>query len=88
MFKGMKPYFWWGMGAFYGYVFLMMFLEMSIPGLTYQFKLGNVPLSFLYNHLFGLYILPLAIAYMFWYIPEQEEKKRDAQAQGVEKSAS
>ncbi len=86
MFKGMKPVFWWGMGLFYGYVFLMMILEMMIPGLTYQVKIGNVPLSFLYNHLFGLYLLPLGIAYLFWYIPEQEDKKA-AQTQGVKKSA-
>jgi len=87
VFKGMNRVFWWGMGLFYGYVFLMMFLEMMIPGLTYQVKLGNVPLSFLYNHLLGLYVLPLAVAYLFWYIPDQEEKKQAAQTKGVKNNA-
>lgn len=87
MFKGMKPVFWWGMGIFYSYAFLMMILEMMIPGLTYHVKVGNMPLSFLYTHLFGLYILPLIVAYLFWYIPEQEEKRNAAQTQEVKKSA-
>ncbi|MCL4462323.1 MAG: hypothetical protein M1551_00520 [Firmicutes bacterium] len=75
MFKGMKPHFWWGMGIFYGYVFVMMILEMNVPGLTYAIKLGGAPISFLYAHLIGLYLLPLGVAYLFWWIPEQEDKK-------------
>lgn len=75
MFKGMKPHFWWGMGIFYGYVFLMMILEMNVPGMTYAIKLAGAPISFLYTHLIGLYLLPLAVAYLFWWMPEQEDKK-------------
>lgn len=78
MFKGMKPYFWWGMGIYYGYVFLMMILEMTIPGLTYHVKLGGAPISFLYAHFIALYLLPLVVAYIFWYIPELEEKRQAA----------
>jgi len=75
LFKGMKPHFWWGMGIFYGYVFVMMILEMNVPGLTYAIKLGGAPISFLYAHLIGLYLLPLGVAYLFWWVPEQEDKK-------------
>lgn len=78
MFKGMKPYFWWGMGIFYGYVFLMMILEMMIPGLTYQVKLGGAPISFIYLHFIALYLLPVLVAYLFWWMPEQEDKKARA----------
>jgi hypothetical protein len=78
----MKPYFWWGMGLYYGFIFLMMILEMKIPGMTYQVSIGGVPASFFYNHLIALYLLPTAIAYLFYWIPEQQDKKAKEQEAG------
>lgn len=86
MFKGMKSHFWWGMGLYYGFIFLTMYLEMNISGMTYEIKLGGAPISFLYTHVFALYLLPLGLAYMFYWIPEQAEKK--AKGQEAKKSGS
>ncbi|HSW36003.1 MAG TPA: hypothetical protein VLH18_05300 [Candidatus Limnocylindrales bacterium] len=80
MFKGVRPYFWWGMGSFYSFVFLMMILEMAIPGLNFHFRLGGLPLAFIYTHVIGLSLLPLVIAYVLWRIPDREEKNKIAQA--------
>ncbi|MBS3898930.1 MAG: hypothetical protein KGZ54_05230 [Dethiobacter sp.] len=79
MFKGMKSYFWWGMGIFYGLVFLLMILEMKIPAMTYGVKIGGAPISFLYTHVVALYLLPLGIAYLFYWLPEQADKKTKGQ---------
>lgn len=79
MFKGMKSHFWWGMGLYYGIIFLLMILEMNIPGMTVQMRIGGAPASFLYNHLLALYLLPLGVAYLFYWIPEQEDKKAKGQ---------
>lgn len=86
MFKGMKPVFWWGLALLYGYPFLMMILEMNIPGLTYHVKIGNAPLSFLYAHVIALLVVPMTVAILYWYVIEQEEKKSGAQTQGVKKN--
>lgn len=79
MFKNMKPYFWWGMGLYYGLIFLIMILEMNIPGMTYDFKIGGVPAVYFYTHLLALYILPVFVAWLFWWVPEQQELKGEGQ---------
>lgn len=78
MFKGMKPYFWWGNALYFAWVAVIMLWEMTTPGVPYQVQVGGMPLSFLYNGIFSVWILPTALSYYFWYMGELDDKKSSA----------
>lgn len=78
MFKGMKPYFWWGNAVYFVWVAIIMFWEMTTPGVPIQVQAGGIPLSFFYNGIFSVWILPTALSYFFWYMGELDDKKSAA----------
>lgn len=85
--KGVPRVFWLGIALLYGYSFTLMILEMAIPGMTYGLKIGGAPLSFLYNGFIGVFALNVFLAWLWYYVPEQEDKKVTS-AEGVEKHGS
>ena len=74
MFKGMPKVFWLGTGLMYGYVFLFMILEMTIPGLPLKKFLG-VPACYIYNWIFGLWVMNVIISFMICASEERREEK-------------
>ena len=81
MFKGMPKVFWLGTGLMYGYVFLFMILEMTIPGLPLKKFLG-VPACYIYNWIFGLWIINIIISFMFFASEERREKRIEEEQKG------
>jgi membrane protein YdbS with pleckstrin-like domain len=73
MFKGMPKIFWIGMAVMYGWCFLFMGLEMTIPGFPLKMFLG-IPACYIYNMILALWIIPTIIAYIFY----KSEEKREA----------
>jgi len=74
MFKGMPKIFWAGTGLMYFWVFLFMILEMTIPGLPLK-KVFGIPACYLYNWLFGLWIINIIISFLFFWSEEKREEK-------------
>lgn len=74
MFKGMPKIFWAGTGLMYSWVFLFMILEMMIPGLPLK-KVFGIPACYLYNWLFGLWIINIIISFLFYWSEEKREEK-------------
>jgi hypothetical protein len=72
--------FWLGVGIYYGYIFLIMLLEMTIPGMPLA-RIGHLPISFLYNQLGAILVVPAIVAILYWYLPMQEEKRRKEQGE-------
>ncbi len=87
MFKGLRPIFWISLAILYGYALIFMLIEMNIPAAPYTLKIGGAPASFLYGNFFGCLVLNLIVAFLLYWVPEQEEKKAEA-SKGVTKSAS
>ncbi len=74
--KGVPRIFWWGIALLYGYTFILMFLEMSSSNIiNYTVTIGGAPLSFLYNGFIGVFALNVFLAWLWCYVPEQEDKK-------------
>ena len=73
--KSLPAYFWLGLLLLYGYTLIMMFLEMNIEGMTYSWTIGGAPASFIYNGFIGVIGLNIFLAWLWVYLPEQEDKK-------------
>jgi len=82
LFKDIHPSFWWGIAIFYGYCMVFMIIEMSVPGFIYHTKIGAAPAAYIYSLTVGLYIIPLIVSFMWFYLPEQDQKRRAAQKSG------
>lgn len=82
MFKGINPIFWVGLAIVYGLTFLFMFIEMINPGFTYNVKIGGAPAILFYLCIFMNVILNIFIAWMWYYFPEQEDKRREQNVSG------
>lgn len=76
MFKGMPKIFWGGMAILYGWIFFFMILEMTIPGLPLKKFLG-VPACYIYNWMCALWLVNIAISFLFY----TSEEKREARKQ-------
>lgn len=77
--KGLPIYFWLGCALLYGYTFIFMILEMNTPGMTVNWTIGGAPASFLYNGFMGVVVMNIFLAWLWCYMPEQEDKKRQAE---------
>lgn len=82
MFKQIHPSFWWGIAIIYGYSAIFWILEMSIPGFIYYTKIGSAPACYVYALTIGLLVINLLVSFLWFYIPEQEEKKKAAEQAG------
>ena len=76
MFNRMPKIFWVGMAILYGWCFLFMFLEMTIPGLPLK-QLFGVPACYIYNWMCALWLVNIVISYIFY----KSEENREAQQQ-------
>jgi hypothetical protein len=86
--KGVPRVFWYGIALLYSYTFILMTLEMSSKNLmSYNVKIGGAPLSFLYNGFIAIFALNVFLAWLWYYVPEQEDKKIAA-AKGVKKDGN
>ncbi len=86
--KGVPRIFWYGIALLYGYTFLLMFMEMGSKNLmSYNVKIGGAPLSFFYNGFIAVFALNVFLAWLWCYVPEQEDKKIAAD-KGVTKDAN
>ncbi len=74
MFKGMPKIFWVGMVILYGYFFLFLILEITIPKFPLSKFLG-VPFCYIYNWIMGLWIINLIVAALFYLAEEAREAR-------------
>lgn len=74
MFKGMPKAFWIGLGIAYGWAFLFMMLEWTVPGFPLMKFLG-VPACWIYNALMCCYVVNIFVAWYFAYSEEIREQK-------------
>lgn len=81
--KALPSYFWFGMLLLYGYTFTFMILEMNIPGMTHSLAIGGAPLSFFYNGFVGVVAMNVFLSWLWYYMPEQDDKKKAASEGGV-----
>lgn len=88
MFKGIHPVFWVGLAIIYGLTFIFMMIEMTNPGFVWNFKIGGAPGIFYYLCIFMNLIVNIFIAWMWFYFPEQEDKRRAQNASGSGVSSS
>jgi len=79
MFKGMYPVFWVGLVIMYGFAIGSMLVEMITDVGTVHTTLWGIPLPFLYNMFFLLWILPMVIALMWYWVPKKAKEQRDQQ---------
>ncbi len=84
MFKGLHPVFWYGLVSMYVFTFGLMIIEMNSFNFLYQGS--GVPLQFYYQT-FALVFLNLFLAWLWCYVPEQIEKKKEM-GEGVAKSGN
>jgi hypothetical protein len=76
--KGVPRIFWYGIALLYSYTFILMIAEMNSPGMTFNLKMGGAPLSFLYNGFIGVFAMNVFLAWLWYYVPEQEDKRAAA----------
>ncbi|MCL6639127.1 MAG: hypothetical protein K6T80_05520 [Firmicutes bacterium] len=77
MFKGMHPIFWIGLAIMYGFAIIFWIFEIKLPGSVFDAKIGGVAAPFVYGNFFMLYVVSLFLAWLWYYVPEQAEKKQD-----------
>ncbi|MCL6635829.1 MAG: hypothetical protein K6T29_08715 [Peptococcaceae bacterium] len=89
MFKGMPSIFWIGLAIMYGLAIIFWIFEIRLPGSVYDAKIGGVTAPFIYGNLFMLYLVNLFLAWLWYYVPEQAEKKQTLnQGQGGDHNVS
>lgn len=84
MFRGMYPIFWVGIAFMYIIAIGSMLIEMITDVGTVSITLLGIPLPFIYVMFFMLWIVPMAVALMWWYVPMKDKEERARQRQGEE----
>ncbi|NTW17565.1 MAG: hypothetical protein HGA41_08960 [Syntrophaceae bacterium] len=74
MFKGMPTAFWIGCSVTYGWAFLFMICEWTIPGFPLKSFMG-VPACWIYNCLLCCFVVNVFVAWYYAFAEEQREKK-------------
>lgn len=77
MFKGMHPIFWIGLAIMYGLVVIFWFFEIQLPGSVFETKFGGATAPFFYGNFLMLYAVNLFLAWLWFYVPEQAEKRQE-----------
>lgn len=77
MFKGMHPIFWIGLAIMYGLAIIFWIFEIKLPGSVYDVKIGGVAAPFVYANFFMIFLVNLFLAWLWYYVPEQEDKKKE-----------
>jgi hypothetical protein len=80
MFKGMHPIFWVGIALIYGLAIIFWIIEIASDVGTVHTTILGIPAPFIYNNIFMVWILPLIIAWMWYYFPEKKKKEEDRRA--------
>ncbi len=75
MFKGMHPIFWIGLAIMYGLNIIFWIFEISQPGSIFAVKIGGVAAPFYYVAILMLIVMNVFLAWLWYYVPEQAEKK-------------
>ncbi|MDW7651806.1 MAG: hypothetical protein SCK29_11190 [Bacillota bacterium] len=81
--KSLPSYFWLGIILLYGYNLGFMFLEMNMPGMTYNLTIGGAPASWIYNAFMSSVVINIFLAWLWYYMPEQDDKRKQ-ESQGGE----
>jgi hypothetical protein len=74
MFKGMPKAFWIGLIVIYGWMFIFMMLEWTVPGFPLMKFLG-VPACYIYNMILCCYVVNIFVAWYYAYSEEKREEK-------------
>ncbi len=82
MFRGIHPVFWVGLAIIYGLTFMFMIIEMTTPGFTYNVKIGGAPAIMFYLCIFMNLIVNIFVAWMWYYFPERDSKRKAGQSAG------
>lgn len=77
MFKGMPKIFWAGTALMYGWIFIFMILEMTIPGFPLK-KFMGVPACYIYNWIVGLWLMNIIISFLYFRFEEKREERIEA----------
>ncbi len=76
MFKWIHPVFWLGVSIMYSLAIVFWAFEVGQENL-YHFKIGGAAAPFFYTNFFMLYIVSLFLSWLWYYIPERDEKKKE-----------
>lgn len=77
MFRGMHPVFWIGLAIMYGFAIIFWIYETALPGSVFDVQIGGVAATFYYGGLFMLISVNIFLAWLWCYVPEQLDKKRE-----------
>ncbi|MFZ5642127.1 MAG: hypothetical protein ACOY46_00895 [Bacillota bacterium] len=79
MFKGMHPVFWIGLSIMYGLAIICWIWEIALPGSVFAAKINGAAAPFYYSGIFMLMAVNIFLAWLWYYVPEQIEKKKELQ---------
>ncbi len=88
MFKGMHPVFWLGLAFMYGVAIIIWLWEIALPGSVFQVKFGGAAAPFFYANFIMLFVVNLFLAWLWYYVPEVQEKKKVREGADNDVSAS
>lgn len=61
----------------YGFAIIFWFFEVNLPGSIYDVKFLGAPAAFYYGGLFMLIAVNIFLAWLWCYVPEQVDKKKE-----------
>jgi len=79
MFKGMHPIFWVGIAIMYGLSIVFWIIEIASNTGTWTTSIAGIPAPFVYNNLFMIWLVPIFIAWLWYYFPEKTNKEKASQ---------
>jgi hypothetical protein len=75
MFKAMPKAFWIGLVLIYGWMFICMVLEWTVPNFPLAYKILGIPGCWIYNMLIACYLMNILVAWYYAYSEEVREEK-------------
>jgi len=75
MFKGIPKAFWIGLALIYGWMFVFMMLEWTIPNFPLAYNVFGIPGCYVYNMFICCYLINIFVAWYYAYSEEVREAK-------------
>lgn len=73
----MPKIFWLGLAVMYGWFFLFVILEWTVPGFPLKKFLG-IPACYIYNVFLGVYVINIIVAWSYAHWEEIREAKLES----------
>lgn len=82
MFRGMYPIFWIGLLIMYSFAILTMLVEMITNTGTVEYSVAGIPVPFIYVMFLMVWIVPMAVALLWYWVPKRSKARRDRGREG------